>query len=52
MKKAILYVAGLLWIMATACFNDKGSYNYHDICEVTIDGLEASYNVSMGVSVL
>ena len=52
MKKTILYVAGLLWIMATACFNDKGSYNYHDICEVTIDGLEASYNVSMGVSVL
>mgnify|MGYP004655604537 CR=1 FL=1 len=35
-----------------ACYDDKGSYNYHDINETTIEGIEGSYNVMRGLSIL
>ena len=34
--KRLIYI--LLGLLCTACYDDKGSYDYHDICEVSIEG--------------
>lgn len=49
--KRIIYTV-LAAIIITSCYDDKGSYDYHDINEVTIDGLAAKYQVMTGVSTL
>lgn len=49
MKKVLYILLGILFI---ACYDDKGSYNYHDINETTIEGIDGSYNVTMGVTTL
>ena len=43
--KKVLYV--LLGIFFAACYDDKGSYDYHDVNETTIEGINGSYNVTM-----
>ena len=43
----IVFALGL-----TACYDDKGSYDYHDICEVNIEGLESVYETVYRESVL
>lgn len=50
MKKILsaIFVA----ILSAGCANDKGSYDYHDINEVTISGVAGSYSVMTEVSVL
>lgn len=48
--KRIGYI--LLGVMLAACYDDKGSYDYHDINEIRIEGIAGSYNASMGVSTL
>ena len=48
--KKVLYV--LLGIFFAACYDDKGSYDYHDVNETTIEGINGSYNVTMGVTTL
>lgn len=35
-----------------SCYKDKGNYTYHDINEITIDGMNASYSAITGVDVL
>ncbi len=44
--KKILYV--FLGILFVACLDDKGSYDYHDVNETTIAGLNSSYSVMLG----
>lgn len=42
-KNAIVLV--LILVLASACMEDEGNYDYNEINEVTIDGLEANYEV-------
>ena len=48
--KKILYV--FLGILFAACLDDKGSYDYHDVNETTIEGIAGSYNVTQGITTL
>ena len=41
MKRLVYIIVFALGL--TACYDDKGSYDYHDICEVNIEGLESVY---------
>lgn len=41
--KKLVYILSVF--LLTACYDDKGSYDYHDICEVTIEGIESVYEV-------
>lgn len=47
----ILFLLALVTSLA-ACYKDKGNYVYHDINEITIDGLNASYSVIPGLGAL
>ena len=46
MKRYRLFYT-LLLLLAAACYDDKGNYNYQDINEVTISGIRSDYNVMM-----
>ena len=37
MKRLVYIIVFALGL--TACYDDKGSYDYHDICEVNIEAL-------------
>ena len=50
MKRLVYIIVFALWL--TACYDDKGSYDYHDICEVNIEGLESVYETVYRESVL
>lgn len=39
-------------VVLSSCYKDKGNYTYHDINEIGIDGLNASYSVITGVDML
>lgn len=41
MKRLVYIIVFALGL--TACYDDKGSYDYHDICEVNIEGVESVY---------
>ena len=41
MKKIITFL--YLLILAYACYDDKGNYDYTDIGDITITGIENSY---------
>lgn len=46
--KKVLYV--LLGVFFAACYDDKGSYDYHDVNETTIEGINGSYSVTRGTT--
>ena len=48
--KRLVYI--VLALLSVACYDDKGSYDYHDICEVTIEGLKSVYETVYRESVL
>ena len=50
MKRLVYIIVFALGL--TACYDDKGSYDYHDICEVNIEGLESVYETVYRESVL
>jgi hypothetical protein len=50
--KRRLILPVLLTIIAPACNEDKGNYVYHDINEITISGIAASYNAMLDVDTL
>lgn len=50
MKRLVCIIVFALGL--TACYDDKGSYDYHDICEVNIEGLESVYETVYRESVL
>lgn len=54
MNKLYLYIYTFIVcpMMLCACFDDKGSYDYHDINEITISGLQNKYQVYADVSTL
>lgn len=50
MKRLVYIIVFTLGL--TACYDDKGSYDYHDICEVNIEGVESVYETVYRESVL
>lgn len=50
MKRLVYIIVFALGL--TACYDDKGSYDYHDICEVNIEGVESVYETVYRESVL
>ena len=50
MKRLVYIIVFALGL--TACYDDKGSYDYHDICEVNLEGLESVYETVYRESVL
>jgi hypothetical protein len=50
MKK--IYIFLLLTVFLSACYDDKGNYDYHDINELTISGIEKSYSCMTDMDVL
>ena len=34
----------LFVVLVSACYDDKGNYDYHEISEVKIEGLEESFS--------
>jgi hypothetical protein len=51
MKKIFFTILSTV-LLATACTEDKGNYDYHEITDVTISGIEQNYQVMMNVGVL
>jgi len=51
MKTKIIIFSGLICLLYS-CFTDKGSYDYHDINEITIEGIAKSYNLVTDVDTL
>lgn len=51
MKHALLYIAGLL-ILLTACYKDKGNYDYHPIAEPVISNFDTAYTAVVGDSLI
>ncbi|MFY0254639.1 PKD-like family lipoprotein [Chitinophaga sp. 30R24] len=49
MKHAFLYIIGGLLIL-TACYKDKGNYDYHPIGEPVVSNLDTAYNAMVGDS--
>lgn len=39
------FVVSVFICLLVACYDDKGSYNYKDVNEIEVDGLEESYSV-------
>ena len=50
MKRLVYIIAFALGL--PACYDDKDSYDYHDICEVNIEGVESVYETVYRESVL
>ena len=50
MKRLVYIIVFALGL--TACYDDKDSYDYHDICEVNIEGVESVYETVYRESVL
>lgn len=50
--KNIYLALGISFLILTSCFDDLGDYDYKDINEVTIEGLEGSYRVEYPDGVL
>jgi hypothetical protein len=51
MKRYLIF-AILSALSAHSCYDDKGNYDYRDINEVTISGVERSYSIAMDVGSL
>ena len=54
MRKYIICIVSFIGaaLLQTGCYDDKGDYDYHDVNETTIEGINGSYNVTMGVTTL
>ena len=42
---AVMLLAAVLW---TSCYEDKGNYDYNQLTEVQISGIEDKYTVYVG----
>lgn len=49
MKNALLYIAGAL-LLLTACYKDKGNYDYHPLQEPVITNFDTAYTAVVGDS--
>ncbi len=52
MKKYIIIFIALSFLIPISCIKDLGNYNYKDINEITISGINDNYSVNMGVDEL
>lgn len=52
MKKIYIFMLVMLSLFFTACYRDLGNYDYQQINEINIAGLNASYSVRTAVDVL
>jgi hypothetical protein len=50
MKRSIIIILTAFVTFLAACYKDKGNYDYHDINDVKISGLAASYTYVLGTS--
>lgn len=50
MKKICFYIVCILCgiVGCQSCYDDKGNYNYHDINELSISGIEETYTMRAG----
>lgn len=51
-KTRLLYILPVLALMFNSCYKDKGNYEYKDINEISISGLNTSYDVLFRVDTL
>ncbi|HWV67945.1 PKD-like family lipoprotein, partial [Chitinophaga sp.] len=49
MKHTFLYIIGML-VLFTACYKDKGNYDYHPLAEPVITQLDTAYTAVVGDS--
>ena len=52
MKKSIILLITLSILIPVSCVSDLGNYNYKDINEITILGINDAYSVNMGIDEL
>lgn len=52
MKTKQWIIFSLVALLFASCYEDQGNYDYHDINEVTVDGLDKSYSAYMGITTL
>lgn len=50
MERSLLYILGGLVLLITACARDKGNYDYMELPDPVIEGLDTSYTVITGDS--
>jgi hypothetical protein len=50
MKRSIIIILTALVTFLAACYKDKGNYDYHEINDVQISGLAASYSYLLGTN--
>lgn len=50
MKRSIIIILTALVTFLAACYKDKGNYDYHDINDIQISGLAASYTYVLGTT--
>lgn len=52
MKKYLLYILGGLALLIAACSRDKGNYDYMELPDPVIEGLDTTYSVITGDSLI
>ena len=52
MKRYLLYILGSLALLIAACSNDKGNYDYMELPDPVIEGLDTTYSVITGDSLI
>lgn len=52
MKKILISLLYIFTITFQSCFEDKGNYDYAQLGEITIEGIEGSYTVTSMIDVL
>jgi hypothetical protein len=50
MKRFIIIILTAYITFLSACYKDKGNYDYHDINEIKISGLATSYTYVLGTT--